>query len=40
MPVPAPTMIIGTCGFSGGRNGIVGLRTKVKTVLPSMLASR
>ena len=40
IPVPAPTMIIGMCGFSGGRNGMVGLRTNVNTVLPSMLASR
>ena len=30
--MPAPTMIIGTCGFSGGRNGIDGGRTKTKTV--------
>ena len=27
-----PTMIIGTCGLSGGRNGIVGLRTKPNRV--------
>src|SRR2546429_9061221 len=31
-PVPGPTMIIGTCGLSGGRNGIVGLPTKPYTV--------
>jgi hypothetical protein len=30
--VPAPIMIIGTCGFSGGRNGIDGGRTKTKAV--------
>src|ERR1700758_3054352 len=27
-------MIIGTCGLSGGRNGIVGFRTKPYTVPP------
>ena len=40
MPVPAPTMIIGVCGLAGGRNGMVGLRTKVNCVLPSMLVAR
>jgi hypothetical protein len=25
-------MIIGTCGFSGGANGIVGLRTNTNAV--------
>ena len=35
MPVPAPTMIIGTCGFSGGRKAMLGWRTKVNTVPPS-----
>jgi hypothetical protein len=39
-PVPAPTMIIGRCGLAGGWNGMVGLRTNVNTVLPSMLASK
>ena len=33
-------MIIGTCGLAGAWNGIVGLRMKVKTVLPSMPDSR
>jgi hypothetical protein len=33
-------MIIGRCGFSGGRNGMVGLRTKVNCVLFSMLLAR
>ncbi len=33
-------MIIGTCGFSGGRNGIVGLRTNVKTVPSTSLRPR
>ena len=40
MPVPAPTMIIGVCGLAGGRNGMVGLRTKVNCVLFSMLLPR
>ena len=31
-PVPAPIMIIGVCGFSGGRNAMLGERTKVNTV--------
>src|SRR5215211_7256542 len=39
-PVPAPTMIIGRCGLAGGRNGMVGLRTKVNWVLFSMLLAR
>ena len=40
MPVPAPTMIIGTCGFSGGRKAIVGFRTRTKTVPPSGVSAR
>src|SRR5215211_3243839 len=40
IPVPAPTMIIGTCGLAGGRNGMVGLRTNVNWVLPSTLLAR
>src|SRR3954453_7955235 len=32
IPVPAPAMIIGTCGFAGGRKGMLGCRTKTKTV--------
>lgn len=39
-PVPQPIMIIGTWGLSGGRNGIVGLRTKAKTVLSGSLWAR
>ena len=31
-PVPAPTMIIGVCGFAGGRNAMLGDRTNAKTV--------
>ena len=33
-------MIIGRCGLADGWNGMVGLGTKVNTVLPSMLASK
>ena len=40
MPVPAPTMIIGTWGFSGGRKVMLGLRTKVNTVPPSGTSPR
>ena len=39
-PVPAPTMIIGTCGFSGGRNAIDGSCTNADTVVFSGLAAR
>ena len=40
MPVPAPIMIIGRCGFSGGRNGKVGSRPVTKTVPPSGVSRR
>ena len=39
-PVPGPTIIIGTCGLSGGRNGIVGLRTKPNTVASTRSPAR
>ena len=39
-PVPAPTMIIGTAGSAGGRNGMVGCRVNTKTVLPGSIDCR
>jgi hypothetical protein len=39
-PVPAPIMIIGNCGSSGGRKAIVGSRTKANTVLFGALDSK
>ena len=33
--MPAPIMIIGMCGFSGGRKAMVGFRMNTKTVPPS-----
>ena len=40
IPVPAPTMIIGVCGLSGGRNGIDGSRTNTNAVPCSGRAAR